>query len=812
MANPNRPLAARGRRELWLALGLAPLLSLLFFHFMLRDMPFFRDLYQEFYPMKVFLAEHLRRGQVPLWNPTEFMGMPFVAELATACFYPGNVLFLLLSPVEGFRYQILLHYPLAGLGLYFFLRDLRLRPAAAAVGAMSFAFSGYLVAQHANLIYLISPCYFPWALLCFRRALIQASLAWSLAAGLSVALPFLAGEPQGAAIAAIIGPAFAIYSIWGAGWGADWGAGAPTRAFGLLKSISLLATALLFAAGLSMIQFLPAWELSRFSERAQGMPLDEVTCWSFYPLRLLELFWPNLWGLPWAKTGYWGGFMTDWCFSMPWTLGLYLGLWPLLAVIFAFLRSAAAGVTGFKPVSRFFAALGVLALLLAFGRYAPFYKIAYDIVPGLRWFRYPEKYLALLSLAIAVLAGIGTHRFLEDPPVSAGFRRALMIGLGALVGVALFAWLGRGWMEAELAVFLQGRGFGHLDPAQAAQALLLAMTRSAAVAAGLLAILAFGSKRLPVLLALATGLDLYSANRPLVDTAPRWIYTGPSRAAELILHRQPGLPEKFRVFCDHSLEHYRGPFPPGELPAHVRQRLWHKDTLRSNWTQAFGLEEITGYSPAHPAWIYTLWDQNPSAAVLEAFNVKYALATPDWNALDDFAGVRTLDADPVNHFRLLLLEDYLPRAYVVTRARAEASEAEAAAALKQTDFRREAVLLTADPLPPETGDPAFTPARIISYEADRVELEVDPKQPGWLVLSDTYFPGWQARVNDQPAKIYRANYLVRAVAVGAGPSRVVFDYRPESYRRGRAITCLTLGISLAALVLAGSRRRRKART
>jgi len=794
-----KDLSATSRRlELGLALLLAPLLSLIFFHFMLRDLPFFRDLHHEFYTMKVFLAGELRQGRVPLWNPTEFMGMPFLAELATGCYYPLNLLFWFLSPVEGLRWLILLHYPWAGLGLYLFLRDLGLRPAAAALAALSFAFSGYLVAQHANLIYLISPCYFPWALFGFRRALARTSLSWALAAGLSVALPFLAGEPQGAALAALIGAAFALISTW--------------RAGNKKVALALLAAAFGFAAGLSMIQFLPSWELSRLTERAAGLPLAEATCWSFYPLRLVELIWPDLWGLPWKSSGYWGSFMTDWCFSLPWSLGLYLGLWPLLAAALAFRRPA----RGLKPAALFFAVLSALALLMAFGRYTPFFKIAYFTIPGLRWFRYPEKYLALLSLGLAVLAGIGTHQGLEDPKLFRNWRRGILIGLGALVAVAVAGWLARPGIEAGLAVFLQGRGFGHLNPTAAARALLVAQTRSAAAALGLALVLALAwsfpraAKSLPVLLVLLTGLDLYSANRPLVDTAPAWIYTGPSQAAEMIRRHQAGKEEKFRVFREQSLEDYRGPLPAGAQPAHVRQRLWHKDTLKPNWARAFGLEEITGYSQSSPTRSYTLWEQRLKVATLEAFNVKYALTGLDWTSLDDYPEAETLETDSARHFRLVELRGYLPRAYVVSRARAVLREEDAAAALNQTDFRHEVVLLTSDPLPPAGGDRDLIPARVLDYETDRVEIEVENSQPGWLVLSDSYFPGWEARVNGRLAKIYRANYAVRAVAVGAGASRVVFVYRPGSYRWGRAISGMTLGLGLAALIAAGIKRRRRA--
>jgi hypothetical protein len=814
MKMPDPPAVFR-RRELLLALLLAPLFTLLFFHFALGDMVYFRDLFNEFYPLKFYLAEQLRRGRLPLWNPYVVMGMPCLAELWTACFYPLNVLFLFLSPLEGFRYYLFLHYPFAGLGVYLWLRDLKLRPAAASLGALTFAFSGYLVAQHCNLIYLISPCYWPWALLGFGRAARRADYRYALAAGLTVTLPFLAGEPQGAALAAGIGIAYALFTTWTEG--GFRGASARVRATLKIKSVSLLAVALFFAAGLCMIQLLPAWELSRYSERAGGLSLAQATCWSFYPLRLIELLWPNLWGLPWPENHFWGGFMTDWCFPLPWTLGLYLGLWPLLAAAFALSRSVSGFKltgAGFKPVTLFLAILSLLALLLALGRYTPFYTIAYYAIPGLRLFRYPEKYLALFSLGIAGLAGLGTHQFLKSDPPGRRFRSLTRILLASLIALALAAWLGQDAMVRWLEDFLRQPRVGQIRAVDAADALLGALLRTGAAALGLLLLLELGRLRtgarkyLPLLLPLLTGLDLYTANRPLVPTAPAGIFTRPSLGAEMIRRHQTDPGEKFRIFRDQRLDYTFNPPAAGLLPVQLLLWVWQRDTLSPNWNVALGVEQMSGYSPAAPAGINRLWKQGMTFDMVRSFNIKYALVTYDWSMFDIYPEAKALEFDQADNFRLLRFEGYFPRAYLVPAARAVATEAEAVARLQHLNLKREVVLITTDPLPPQAEGGTFIPARVKSYEPERVVLEVQTDHAGWLVLADTYFPGWEAWVNDRPAKIYRANYLARAVRVEAGQSRIVFVYRPRSYRWGRAITLATIGLALAGIILTGRTRRR----
>ena len=76
--------------------------------------------------------------------------------------------------------------------------------------------------------------------------------------------------------------------------------------------------------------------------------------------------------------------------------------------------------------------------------------------------------------------------------------------------------------------------------------------------------------------------------------------------------------------------------------------------------------------------------------------------------------------------------------------------------------------------------------------------------PGYLVLSDSYFPGWEARVDGRPARILCANYLVRAVALAAGRHQVVFSYRPWPWRIGSKFS-LVSGLLLLGMAL-GRRR------
>ena len=87
-----------------------------------------------------------------------------------------------------------------------------------------------------------------------------------------------------------------------------------------------------------------------------------------------------------------------------------------------------------------------------------------------------------------------------------------------------------------------------------------------------------------------------------------------------------------------------------------------------------------------------------------------------------------------------------------------------------------------------------------SYQPNRLELTVTPQAAGLLVLSEVYYPGWEATVNGRPAPIHKVNGLLRGIVVSPGENRVVLEYRPRSVRLGAALTGLAF---LGTLVFAG---------
>jgi hypothetical protein len=125
------------------------------------------------------------------------------------------------------------------------------------------------------------------------------------------------------------------------------------------------------------------------------------------------------------------------------------------------------------------------------------------------------------------------------------------------------------------------------------------------------------------------------------------------------------------------------------------------------------------------------------------------------------------------------------------------------------DFRRQVFLEDWQPNSHPSSTASSGTAAIQEYLPNRVVVDVTGTAPGYLVLTDIWFPGWTCTVDGQPARLYRANYLFRAVAVDAGNHQVVFTFMPAAYQRGQLISGVALVVVAALGLFALVRRWRR---
>jgi hypothetical protein len=152
--------------------------------------------------------------------------------------------------------------------------------------------------------------------------------------------------------------------------------------------------------------------------------------------------------------------------------------------------------------------------------------------------------------------------------------------------------------------------------------------------------------------------------------------------------------------------------------------------------------------------------------------------------------------------------DVLPRAFLLYewQWQEDAMSSVAAMASPAFDPRQTAVLIPgSSPQPPPPAGGGAGQVDIVAYEPERVVLRTTSSTAGLLLLSDAYYPGWQATVDNQATPIYQANALFRGLMVPAGQHEVVFTFRPASVRTGRTVSLLGISLWLVLLIVTSFR-------
>jgi hypothetical protein len=204
--------------------------------------------------------------------------------------------------------------------------------------------------------------------------------------------------------------------------------------------------------------------------------------------------------------------------------------------------------------------------------------------------------------------------------------------------------------------------------------------------------------------------------------------------------------------------------------------------------------------------------------LLDLLGTRYVLhATDDplpgdgWKPLkeDDHAVAFNFNAGGVRPLPLYSLEEntaVFPRAFVVPQAEALPERARVLNALKAANFREKVFLEDLGSNEPHGASGSYRPATISLYQPNRIEIDVNGTEPGHLVLTDVWFPGWECTVDGKPVTVRRANFLFRSVPVDAGEHKVVFRFVPQSYNRGKIVSLTALVVLLGLAVLGWVRR------
>jgi hypothetical protein len=221
------------------------------------------DLSAYTYPWRRYVTQELFAGRLPQWTPYVGFGFPLLADIEGTVLYPVSLVSSLLSggtlSYRAVELENLLHYVVAGLGMFLFLGRTGLGWTAAMVGALSLMFSGFFWAHVGHVPIVQSASWVPWLLLGAARLLERPTLRAAAGTGLALALSILGGHPQTAYLGCL---AFAVVLLLCGLSRTRPGGPAPGA-----RVAWSAALALAIGLGLSAVQLAPTVVLARLTPR-----------------------------------------------------------------------------------------------------------------------------------------------------------------------------------------------------------------------------------------------------------------------------------------------------------------------------------------------------------------------------------------------------------------------------------------------------------------------------------------------------------------------------------------------------------------
>jgi len=742
---------------------------------------------------KLLTRAYWLRGQIPGLNPYILCGTPHLANIATASLYPLNVLLLVGSPWWGVHFFIFMHYPLAALGFYLFVRrGLRVSPAVAATAGVAYACGGYLWSMIDHNFFAAAP----WTPLYFLGLLatcrdqgqtLRSRMRWCCVCVFAFTLLLYCGNFQQAYDAAVCGGFLAVACAVAHVRRGDrqrvWQCAAAFGGTGVLGVL------------LAAPQLLPTWLVALHSYRAGGIPLAEAGAWSFPASRLVEYVIPFFYGsrheILLSADRFYSGTAT-------WSQAVFIGL-PLLTAI------ACVGSWRGKWLRAWLFVVLAVGLLMAFGLQTPLYAVAHSCIPGFSAFRHPEKYLFWVHFSVIGIGALGLHRAGTNRDVARrlGYAAITIATAVLLTGIGAFIWQ-RARGDAGTMMLCRWR---------------MIHAGVCAVFLTVLAVVARWPARLQDGRSLVrVAFVLTVVHLLMLGCAVRWTMPGEQLhaarpAAELL---PESLRSSQRVYSD----------PVNRAPALGAGRWFeqhHSVAVKTgeyvrmvyNAPSIFGVYTCQGFSAlADPAYVdYSDFTRHDPRKIMNLLCVSHLIVPSMAPAAQVPPGNRIVDVDRDDGYTILANDSALPRFYTTNRYVEVPAHTVAQAAFELVPLTRvdagqnrldaEFPPIVISALPRHfvaNAVPAENPGLILGRN-DPGHITCTVSGPIWFVCRDWYVPGWRARMDrtDQ-VEITRVDGGMMAVFVPVGRHQLVLQYDPPGFMPGCVIAVLAvLGVVVVAL-------------
>ncbi len=741
----------------------------------------------------------MKEGTLKNWNPLVMAGLPAISSVSTG---GGHYYFLkrlfhrFFAAPSAVMLVLLTHLLLMGAFMYLYLLDIGAGWRGALFGATAWMFSGCAMVWFEFEIVATAGAFIPALLLVMERFILSRRWVWACVGALVLGTYILTQHLQFLLYIGVILICYFFLLAWRLrlrepGWGP------------LAELVGCCAVTAFGALLIGAAELLPTAEMIANSSRL-GRNFDFTglfdTLGRVYYRQLVTLIFPDYFGSPVLGLNVIPRLPTQEYMNYN-ELCLYLGV----PTLFALLAAAAASRELF---TRFWLLLTALFASMMVGTYT-FYPL-FKWYPGLGKVN-PTRLIFLFTLAATVSAGLG---------------------FAALDGLS----------RARRKVFLAGATL------LAASVLVLAIISARPGIVAWFNSEYTGNPRWPAIAQALAGLRALSSPgilKPLLLTAGAFLLFG---VLALVCDRRVRLALSTLILAllAYDLISFGWYYNTAMEPQYLYARTPAIDFIKSrggvfrvvtnaasgfltNSLAPFGIEELGGYANVYPERVNRLlsylefgaggrfdrwiaFGRHQQWQIYNLLNVRYFL-----NAV----GAPTPSPD----LRLVLRQEIdvyentraLPRAFVVHQAQIKHNVDDILRALTSPGFDPAAtVILEEEPRPgfaPATAPPLPGKAEILAYSEDRIEVSTNLAANGWLVVSNTFYPGWEATTDGKPVPVQLADCALMAIPLAAGRHNVVLAYRPKSIARGKVLSLLGLLLcvsGMAVTVYLG--RRRAART
>jgi len=744
-SEPMAPGAAPSSQDGWLKprtflLILATVLVVVFWKALVGiDTFFYRDFGALGYPIDFYQHESLAHGHLPLWDPYSHCGVPFLAQWGR--WYPISFVGQVLPPAWFANLFVVLHLFWGGAGVYWLCRRWQIGPLGAMFAAIAFTFNGVTMSclQWSNYIACLS--WLPWVVGCVTIAWLNGG-RWIVWAALAAAMQVLTATPELTVLTWLLLGVLWLGSLW-------------SREAKFFSSARRLAALVCLAAGLTMVQMLPFFDLLAHSQRSTG---TNMATWAVPSWGWANLFVP-LFHCFLSPQGSW--FQNGQEFLQSY----YLGAGVLVLAV-------AGTVWNRSRRNAILVGMALFCWLMSMGPHTIFFEWFRRCFPLVGIARYPVKFAILPAFLIPLLAAQAVEKIRENSQGEKNRRRLLIISIGImlLLMAGLLWWMRRSPLEYDR---WNDTATNALWRAILMGGVLGGLLLSAKVSAPKIriALQLFALALIP--------LDALTHSPNIAPTAPMSILA-------------PGLWEA------------KGNSP---IPLASGRAMIHPEAEQKLGASEFGNFQVDFLVRRISEWYnLNLLDKVPK--VTGAFTLRpadfdkieqYLYYTPGAHCgrgLLDFMSVTWLSS-PENS------TDWQPRTNALALMTGgqrpifvPENQLLAAITSDQFDPRTEVYFPESARSLVTVSNQAKCTIHDVRFGSDTIESSVQADAPALIVLSESYYHLWRAFVDDQPVDLLRANLAFQAVQVPAGTHRLKLVYTDSNIRWGAILSALSVVICI----------------